>query len=74
VRLEIERLGFEPADLKPGDRLIVRTQETLTQAAADAIRARLRALLPLPEGVQVLIMDCGMSLEAEQSDDREITR
>ncbi len=73
MRLEIERLGFEPGDLKPGDRLIVRTQETLTQAAVDAIRARLRALLPLPEGVQVLVMDCGMSLEAEQAG-REITR
>jgi hypothetical protein len=74
VRLEIERLGFEPADLKPGDRLIVRTQERLSPAAADAIRERLRTLLPLPEGVQVLILDCGMTLDAEQSDDREITR
>jgi hypothetical protein len=72
VRLEIERLGFEPGDLKPGDRLIVRTQERLSMAAADTIRERLRTLLPLPEDVQVLILDDGMSLEAEPAG--EITR
>jgi hypothetical protein len=72
VRLEIERLGFEPGDLKPGDRLIVRAQERLSMAAADAIRERLRTLLPLPEDVQVLILDDGMSLDAESAG--EITR
>jgi hypothetical protein len=64
VRLEIERLGFEPGDLKPGDRLIVRTREVITAQQADAIRERLRTLLPLPADVQMLILDDGMSLEA----------
>jgi len=73
VRLEIERLNFSPDDLKPGDRLIVRAKERLSAAAAQQIRERLRALLPLPADVQVLILDNGMSLEAELGE-QEISR
>lgn len=59
--------------LKPGDRVIVRAPGHLTPQAVDMLRARMRAWLP--DGVQALVLDGGMSLEVlEPPEGQEITR
>jgi len=56
---EVQRLA-----LRPGDRIIVRSTERLDMATADRMKDRVRAVLGLPDGFPVLVMDGGMSLEA----------
>jgi hypothetical protein len=54
---EVQRLT-----LKPGDLLVVRTDETLDAQTADRLRERLYAWLGVP-GVRILVLDRGASLE-----------
>lgn len=60
---EVQRLT-----LKPGDRLIVRTDEKLSDQVAAALRERLHAWLGLPDDVRVLILDRGVSIEVVEGD------
>lgn len=55
---EVQRLT-----LKPGDRLIVRTDGKLRAAQAADMLERFRARLGVPDDVQVVILDNGMSAE-----------
>lgn len=49
--------------LKPGDRIIVRTEARLDMATADYMRNRVRAHLGLADDFPVLILADGMTLE-----------
>ena len=55
---EIRRLT-----VKPGDRLIVRTDAKLDAATAARMLEQVRARLGLPDDVRVVILDSGMSVE-----------
>ena len=69
---EVERLT-----LKPGDRLIVRVPEKISQDIVDRLKERLRAALGLDPTTKIVILDSGMSLEvAERAplDVRELSR
>jgi len=59
---EVQRLT-----LKPGDRLVVRTDEKLSDQTADRLRERLHAWLGLPDDVRVLILDRGVSIEVVEA-------
>jgi hypothetical protein len=49
--------------LKPGDVLVVRTDEKLSPETLAALRKYLHSWLDLPDDVRVLILDGGASLE-----------
>lgn len=53
---EVQRL-----ELKPGDRIVLRTGTRLSMHEADILRSRISAWLP--PGVKILILDQGMTLE-----------
>jgi hypothetical protein len=54
---EVKRLT-----VRPGDRLVVRFAESLDMAAADAVKAQVRAAAGI-EGVRVIVLDGGADLE-----------
>lgn len=58
---EVQRLT-----VKPGDRLILRTDAKLSAAVAAALLEQVRARLGLPDDVRVVILDCGMSVEVAE--------
>jgi hypothetical protein len=60
---DIQRLA-----LKPGDRLIVRTDEKLSDQTAAALRTRLHSWLGIPDDVRILILDRGVSIEVIEGD------
>ena len=69
---EVQRLT-----LRPGDSLIVRVPERISQQIADMLKWRLRETLGLDPTTKILILDSGMSLEvAERAplDVRELSR
>jgi hypothetical protein len=49
--------------VKPGDRLIVRTDAKLDEATAARMLEVVRARLGLPDDVRIMILDRGMSVE-----------
>jgi hypothetical protein len=55
---EVQRLT-----LKPGDRLIVRTDAKLSAQTAANLLERVRARLGIPDDVHVVVLDSGMSVE-----------
>ncbi len=61
---EVQRLT-----VKPGDRLIVRTDEKLSPETVAALRKHLHSWLGLPDDVRVLILDGGASLEVVEAGD-----
>ncbi len=58
---EVERLT-----LKPGDRLIVRVPEKISQDIVDRLKERLRAALGLDLSTETVILDSGMTLEVAE--------
>ncbi|HET9969444.1 MAG TPA: hypothetical protein VFQ68_14510 [Streptosporangiaceae bacterium] len=52
--------------VKPGDRLIIRTDAKLSAASAAALIGQFRSRLGLPDDVRVVILDCGMSAEVAE--------
>ena len=57
---EVQRL-----ELKPGDRIVVRVADRLSMRVADILRTRVSEWLP--PGVEVLILDQGMTLEVVEA-------
>jgi hypothetical protein len=55
---EVQRLT-----VKPGDRLIIRTDAKLSAQTAEYLLERVRHRLDLPDGVRVVVLDSGMSME-----------
>jgi hypothetical protein len=55
---EVQRLT-----VKPGDRLIIRTDAKLSAQTAAYLLERVRHRLDLPDDVRVVILDSGMSME-----------
>jgi hypothetical protein len=55
---EVQRLT-----VKPGDRLIIRTDEKLRADTAAYLLDRVRHGLDLPDDVHVVVLDSGMSVE-----------
>ena len=59
---EVQRLT-----LKPGDRLVIRTDAKLSDQAAVHLLERVRVRLGLPGDVRVVILDSGMSIEVVEA-------
>ncbi len=55
---EVQRLT-----VKPGDRLVLRTDAKLAADTAAYLLERVRHRLDLPDDVRVVILDSGMSVE-----------
>jgi hypothetical protein len=55
---EVQRLT-----LKPGDRLLIRTDEKIRADTAAYLLERVRHRLDLPDDVHVVVLDSGMSME-----------
>jgi hypothetical protein len=58
-----EITAVERLTLKPGDRLILRTDEKLTAEQFYQLREIVRANLDIPDDVPLLILPRGMSVE-----------
>ena len=58
---EVQRLT-----VKPGDRLVLRTDAKLAADTAAYLLERVRHRLDLPDDVRVVILDSGMSLEVAE--------
>lgn len=58
---EVQRL-----ELKPGDRIIVRTPARLTDEQAAYLKERMRTILRLPDELLILVLPEGMSLEVAE--------
>jgi hypothetical protein len=61
--VKVEITEVQRLTLKPGDRLVVRTDERLDAATGARLREVLRARLGIPDDVPFAILDRGMSLE-----------
>jgi hypothetical protein len=59
---EVQRLT-----VKPGDRLIIRTDAELRADTAAYLLDVVRARLALPDDVRVVILDSGMSIEVVEA-------
>jgi hypothetical protein len=55
---EVQRLTW-----KPGDRIVVRTEDVLTARQASDMQEIIRARLALPDDVRFIVLGRGMSLE-----------
>jgi hypothetical protein len=61
--MKVEITEVQRLTLKPGDRLVVRTDEKLTTEQHYQVRAVIRAHLEIPDDVPLVILPRGMSVE-----------
>jgi ASC-1-like (ASCH) protein len=61
--VKVEITDVRRLTLKPGDRLVVRTDEKLADVVAARLYEVIRARLSIPDDVPVMILDRGMSAE-----------
>jgi hypothetical protein len=61
--MKVDITDVQRLTLKPGDRIVVRTDAKLSAQTADGLLERVRAGLGIPDDVHVVILDSGMSLE-----------
>lgn len=51
-------------DIQPGDRVVLRLAELVSDQMAHEMTTRLREVLDLPEGARLILLEPGMDLEA----------
>jgi hypothetical protein len=61
--VKVEITDVQRLTLKPGDRLIIRTDAKLRADTADYLLEVVRHRLGIPDDVRVMVLDSGMSAE-----------